>query len=64
MPLLIRTCVLKGHESAPSDLVLKVTQLYRVDLIESSAYANRLEASLSVEPILLTAGLDLRQQAA
>jgi hypothetical protein len=56
MPLLIRTCVLKGHESAPSDQILKVTQLYRVGWFESRKYAtshisvcaNQLEANLSV----------------
>jgi len=48
MSLLIRTCVLKGHESAPSHQILKVTQLYRVGRIESSAYANPPEANLFV----------------
>lgn len=41
MSLLIRTCVLEGHESAPNDQNLKVAQLYRVGWIESSSYANQ-----------------------
>jgi hypothetical protein len=51
MPLLIKACVLKGHESAPSHQIIKLTQLYRVGRIESSAYANQPVASHVVRPI-------------
>ncbi|MFT4763154.1 MAG: hypothetical protein ACI9OH_000239 [Oleispira sp.] len=63
MSLLIRTCVLKGHESAPSHQIIKVTQLYRVGPIESSAYANQPVASLAVQPIQPAAGLGSKQPA-
>ena len=57
MPLLVRAGVLKGHESAPSNQIKKVAQLYRVGLIESSGYANQPAANSVVSLIQPAADL-------